>query len=71
MVEINNESGGTYNTNNQIKFKTSILKSSLRDYSDTYILVSGTVIFTEVGAGGENSSIQVVFKNCTSKIMQK
>ena len=28
-VEINNDSRGTYNTNNQIKFKTSVQKSSL------------------------------------------
>ena len=34
---------GTYNTNKQIKFKTSMLKSSLCDHSDEYILVSGTV----------------------------
>ena len=34
-VEINNESRGRYNTNSQIKFKTSLLRSSLCDYSDT------------------------------------
>ena len=28
-VEINNESRGTYNVNNQIKFKTAMLKLSL------------------------------------------
>ena len=28
-VEINDDSRGTYNTNNQIEFKTSTLKSSL------------------------------------------
>ena len=28
----------TYNTNSQIKFKVSLLKSSLCDYSDAYIL---------------------------------
>ena len=37
-VEINYGSGGTYNANKQIKFKTTMLKSSLRDYSDAYIL---------------------------------
>ena len=30
-VEINDESRGTYNVNSQIKFKTTILKSSLCD----------------------------------------
>ena len=33
-VEINHESRGTYNVNSQIKFKTTMLKSSLCDYSD-------------------------------------
>ena len=33
-VEINDESRGTYNVNSQIKFKTTMLKSSLCDYSD-------------------------------------
>ena len=41
-VEIKDDTRGTYNTNSQIKFKTSMLKSSLCDYSDTYIVVSGT-----------------------------
>ena len=39
-VEVNDDSCGFYNTNKQIKFKTSILKSSLCGYSDTYILNS-------------------------------
>ena len=42
-VEINDESHGMYNTNSQIKFKTSMLRSNLCDYSDAYILVKGTI----------------------------
>ena len=42
--EFNDELRGTYNTNSQIKFKTTMLKSSLCDYSDAYILVKGTII---------------------------
>ena len=42
-VEINDESRGTYNVNSQIKFKTTMLKSSLCDYSDAYILVKGRI----------------------------
>ena len=38
-VEINDESRGTYSVNSQIKFRTTMLKSSLRDFSDAYILV--------------------------------
>ena len=68
-VEINDESRGTYNVNSQIKFKTTMLKSSLCDYSDTYILVKGTITIT--GAGDDAAARQadekdkgVVFKNC-------
>ena len=41
-VEVNDESRGTYSVNSQIKFKTTMLKSSLCDYSVVYILVKGT-----------------------------
>ena len=43
---------GTYNTNSQIKFKTLIIKSSLCDYSDAYILASGTITVPNKGAAG-------------------
>ena len=49
-VEINDESPGKYKKGNQITFKTSMLRSSLCDYSDEYILVSGTTTITEAGA---------------------
>ena len=42
-VKINDDSRGTYNTNSQIRFKTSMLKSSLCDCSDAYILAKGTI----------------------------
>ena len=53
-VEINDDSRGTYNTNSQIKFKTSMLRSTLCDYSDAYILASGTV--TIIGAGADDAA---------------
>ena len=37
-VEINGEARGTYSPNKQIKFKTAMLRSSLCDYSDAYVL---------------------------------
>ena len=66
-VEINDDARGTYSTNSQIKFQTSMLKSGLCDYSDAYILVSGTI--TE---NGDNDTVKraderekgVIFKNC-------
>ena len=45
-VVINDDFLGTYNTNSQNKFKTSMLNSSLCDYSDAYILVNSTVTIT-------------------------
>ena len=47
-LKINHDSRGTYNTNSQIKFKTSMLRTSLRDCSDPYILVSGTLLGQEM-----------------------
>ena len=41
-VEINDEWRGTY-TSNDIRFKTTILRSSLCDYADAYILLKGTI----------------------------
>ena len=38
-------------------------KSSLCDYIDAYILVSGTMTVAALAAGGGNVSRQVVFKN--------
>ena len=37
-IEINDQSRGLYNTNNDIRFKIAMLKSSLCDYSDAHIL---------------------------------
>ena len=68
-VEINDESRGTYNVNSQIKFKTTMLKPNLCDYSDPYILVKGTITITGAGADAaarqaDERDKEVVFKNC-------
>ena len=49
-VEVNDELRGTYNINIQIKFKTSMLRSSLWDYSDAYIPVSATITVPKTAA---------------------
>ena len=54
-----------YNTNSQIKFKTSVLRLILCDCSDKYILVRGTVAVVALAAGAGNRNIQAVFKNCS------
>ena len=51
-IEINDESRGTYNANSQIKFKTTMLKSSLYDYSDAYILFEGNIVVNNTAADG-------------------
>ena len=48
-VEINDESRGGYTTGIDIKFKTTMLRCSLCDYADAYILVKGTIAITGVG----------------------
>ena len=44
-VEINDESRGTY-TSNDIKFKTTLLRPNLCDYADAYTLVKRTIKIT-------------------------
>ena len=60
-----------WNTNTQIKSKTSMLKLSSSDYSDAYILVSGTIKIT--GAGADDAAKRLdernkgaIFKNCAT-----
>ena len=63
-VKINDGEHGMFNTNSQIKFKTSMFRLSVCDYSDAYILVSGTITVAEVVAGRGNNNKQSAFKNC-------
>ena len=66
-IEINDESRRVYNVNSQIKFKTTMLKSSLCDYNDAYILVKGTITVNNNAAAdavANNTNKKVVFKNC-------
>ena len=68
-VEINDESRGAYNVNSQIKFKTTMLKSSLCHYSDAYILVKGKITSNGIGVDvaarrADERNKGVAFKNC-------
>ena len=65
----NDESHGVYTIDSQIKFKISMVSSSLYDYSDAYILASGTVSITGTGADDHAKRLDernkgVIFKNC-------
>ena len=66
---IDSESKGNYSHENPIKFLTSSLESSLCDYSDAYILVTGNITLTRRNPANTedialNAATQVVFKNC-------
>ena len=56
---IDNKSKGNYSHKNLIKFLTKSIESSLWDYSDAHILVTGNINVR----GGDNNT-KVVFKNC-------
>ena len=54
---IDSESNGNYSHQNPIKLSTKSIESSLCDYSDVYILVTGNI-------AGANNNTKVAFKNC-------
>ena len=56
---IDSESKGNYSHENPIKFLTSSLESSLCDYSDAYVLVTGNIVVV-----GADDNTKVAFKNC-------
>ena len=66
---IDNESKGNYSHHNPIKFLTKSIESSLCDYSDAYILVTGNITVKRRNAA-DTADIalaaitQVAFKNC-------
>ena len=67
-VETNDELQGTYKSSNQIKFKTSILRSNLCDSNDAYIFVSRTITIKRKGdydavKREDERNKGVVFKN--------
>ena len=53
------------NTNTQIKYKSTMLKSSLCDYSDAYILAKETITIANTGAAANpnNHNEKIIFKN--------
>ena len=68
---IDSESKGNYSHPHPIKFLRKSIESSLCDYSDAYILVSGNVAVTRTISGDPvqrkqplDAATQVVFKNC-------
>ena len=78
-VEVHDQSGSVddrYKSSKQIRFKTSVLRSELCDYSDVYIIVKGDITLIKTyGRGIINIRNRVLafknnapFTNCISKI---
>ena len=78
-VEVHDQSGSAddrYKPNKQIRFKTSMLRSDLCDYSDAYIVVKGDITLTKTNGRGiidiRNRFLafknNAPFTNCISKI---
>ena len=72
-LEVHDQPNNIYNTNKQIRFKTSMLQSDFCDYSDAYIVVKGTIT-VEVANDGDKYNRSLILKNnaafisCISKI---
>ena len=62
---INDQNNTDYGEGNEdsttVKFETKVIKSSLCDYSDAYILVTG-----DITALYDNADTRVSFKNCAT-----
>ena len=65
-VEINDESLGTYDGGNQIRFKNSVLRSSVCDYRNACTFVKETISVRNTAAQGAANNAaykKVMFKN--------
>ena len=67
-VEINDGVRSVYSHDKQIRFKIAMLRSSLCDYSDAYILLKGNISVNntaaDAAAAANNTNKKVIFKNC-------
>ena len=61
---IDTESNGSYSDENLIIFLIDLLESSLCDYSDAYILVTGKITVTRNNNENLDAATQLAFKNC-------
>ena len=71
-IEVYDQSEKNYSPNKEIRIKTSMLRSDLRDFSDVYIVVKGDVIVAEPDNAKRNKAVafknNAPFINCISKI---
>ena len=71
-IEVYDQSEKNYNVNKEIRIKTPMLRSDLCDFSDTCIIVKGTITITDPDNAKRNNSVEFKnnspFINCISKI---
>ena len=74
-IEVHDQSDNAenrYNPNKQIRFKTSMLRPDLCDYSDAYIVVKGKIIVTNPDSDAYDKKLafknNASFTSCISKI---
>ena len=60
-IEVYDQSGGSYNVNKQIRFRTSMLQSDVCDDSDAYIIVEGTINVTDLNNNAY--AMKLAFRN--------
>ena len=72
-IEVYDQSEGNYNVKEEIRIKTSMLRSDLCDFSDAYIVVKGDITL-ESGNDANKRNRDLAFKNnapfinCISKM---
>ena len=74
-VQLNDSSSGQYSVKKNIRFKVSVLRSNLCDYSDAHIVVKETIdLLADDANENDKAEKDFVFKNnaqfrsCISKI---
>ena len=70
-IEINDDIRGAYSPNKQTRFKTEMLRSSLCNYGETYIIVKGNIAVNNTTAAAAAAAAnntannkKSMFKNC-------
>ena len=66
-VEINDDIRGAHSPNKQIRSKTTMLRSTLCNFSDVYITVKGNITVNNTAAAdadANNTNKKVIVKNC-------
>ena len=72
-IEVNDLSNGQYSVDKNIRFKTSMLRTDLCDYSDAYIVVKRTITVAGTNVNNRTNKEQAFqnnapFRSCISKI---